>query len=623
MSSDGFDALEAAAGTSPASIDEDAPDRATVDTRRIDAFVGRRVRGGDADVARVGVGLRHEDQRTELPAIVPDGIESGDFDETYPYPWAQWARSDWTKQVNFRGLGRVEDIDTGLGVRVEAGVLLEALGDDVDALRLDATLGRGWWTSPASVHLLNLGETRYLGGAGRDERSRTALRYQYFRRLGERDHLDLHLVADRQRGRSPALDLQLGGEYGLKGYPNAFRRGDTRLLGTAEYRHVFERSPFELVNLGAGAFVEAGKAWRGSDDDTDTLVDVGAGLLFSPSRGSRNEILRLDVTFPLTGGEGVDDFLLFVGTQLRFRTHRRARHGVRRGDDPEPSGDRAGPERAGGARARVRRDAGRRGGAGARELQAGVVRVAREPRPRGAADEHSPEKAAAQSNALDVLASAGVDVFWVDSNSSCKGVCARLPNANLMRDSKAPQDCGVEKIVNAHDNTIRYTDRFLADVIDRLAARGDDASVLYASDHGESLGENGIYLHGLPKAIAPEARRHVPMLAWFSDGFVRDFGDGAPPRGVRQDDRALSHDVLSSTPLGLHGVESTLRDPALGAARPGARRVRRGPGRRERPAGTASAPSAPDGPFAVGSRRRAHHGASGGAPSGACPIRCR
>ncbi len=316
VASDGFDTLEAAAGTSPTSVDEDAADRATVDGRLLDASVGRRVHGGDADVARLGLGLRHERQITELPEIVPEGIESGDFDETYPYIWAQWAKSDWTEQVNFRGLGRVEDIDTGLGVRVEAGVLLQGLGNDVDALRLDAAIGRGWWTSPESVHLVQLDQTFYVGNEA--ERSSAGLRYQYFRWLGERDHLDLQLVADRQRGLSPALDLQLGGEYGLKGYPNAFQRGDTRLLGVAEYRHVFERSPFELVNLGAGAFIESGKAWRGADTDADTLVDVGFGLLFSPTRSSRNEILRLDVTFPLVDGEGVDDFLLFAGTQLRF-----------------------------------------------------------------------------------------------------------------------------------------------------------------------------------------------------------------------------------------------------------------------------------------------------------------
>jgi len=55
-----------------------------------------------------------------------------------------------------------------------------------------------------------------------------------------------------------------------------------------------------------------------ANEQADTLVDVGAGFMFSPSRSTRNEIVRLDITFPLTDGEGVDSFLLYAGTQLKF-----------------------------------------------------------------------------------------------------------------------------------------------------------------------------------------------------------------------------------------------------------------------------------------------------------------
>lgn len=295
---------------------------ATVETLRVDAGAARRVAGGDASIARIGVGGRYERQRTSSTgADAGDlgAIDLGDFDEIYPYVYAQWAHEDWAARTNFHGLGKTEDIDTGLGVRVEAGLLLDALGNDRDALRIDAGITRGWWTSRASLHTLALRQTVYVDG-DEDERLVSGARYQYFRWLTERDHVDVNLVADRQRGRSPALDLQLGGEYGLKGYPNGYQRGDTRLLGTAEYRHVTDFTPFELVNFGWGVFAEAGRAWRGADGvDADALADVGAGLLFSPSRSSRNEIVRLDVSFPLVDGPGVDDYLLFAGTQLSFR----------------------------------------------------------------------------------------------------------------------------------------------------------------------------------------------------------------------------------------------------------------------------------------------------------------
>jgi len=87
--------------------------------------------------------------------------------------------------------------------------------------------------------------------------------------------------------------------------------------------------------------------------------------------------------------------------------------------------------------------------------------------------------------------------------------------------------------------------------------------MFYASDHGESLGENGIYLHGLPRAIAPDAQRQVPMLAWFSDELALKTGELSAHRGVRQDTRKLSHDVISASLLGLYGVNTEVYRPDL------------------------------------------------------------
>ncbi len=83
------------------------------------------------------------------------------------------------------------------------------------------------------------------------------------------------------------------------------------------------------------------------------------------------------------------------------------------------------------------------------------------------------------------------------------------------------QQCSQEEIVNAYDNTILYTDYVLAKVIDFLQNNSNkfDTGMLYVSDHGESLGENNLYLHGSPYAIAPKNQTHIPMLVWLSEGF--------------------------------------------------------------------------------------------------------
>ena len=80
------------------------------------------------------------------------------------------------------------------------------------------------------------------------------------------------------------------------------------------------------------------------------------------------------------------------------------------------------------------------------------------------------------------------------------------------------RDCTREQVVNAYDNAILYTDHVLASVIGTLKRepRRLDSSMIYVSDHGESLGEHGLYLHGIPYAIAPELQTHVPMLVWVS-----------------------------------------------------------------------------------------------------------
>ncbi len=81
-------------------------------------------------------------------------------------------------------------------------------------------------------------------------------------------------------------------------------------------------------------------------------------------------------------------------------------------------------------------------------------------------------------------------------------------------------DCTPEELRNAYDNTIRYADYLLADLIEQLKTIKDaDVAMIYVSDHGQSLGEGGFYLHGAPIAVAPPQQRRIPFLVWMSDSF--------------------------------------------------------------------------------------------------------
>lgn len=86
------------------------------------------------------------------------------------------------------------------------------------------------------------------------------------------------------------------------------------------------------------------------------------------------------------------------------------------------------------------------------------------------------------------------------------------------------QLCQSQDIINAYDNTIVETDHFLGSVIQHLVQYSGkyDTAMIYLSDHGESLGENNIYLHGLPYWIAPEAQKHIPFVIWLAPQTYQD-----------------------------------------------------------------------------------------------------
>ena len=230
---------------------------------------------------------------------------------------------------------------------------------------------------------------------------------------------------------------------------------------------------------------------------------------------------------------------------------------------------------------------------------------------------------------LHVAARTGVAVHWRDNQSDCKGVCDGLPNdstdkldlpalcgqgrcldaalldgfearlnpaagtqllvlhmlgnhgpsyfrrypAEFARFAPACQNddlarCTREEIVNAYDNALLYTDYVLAQLIGQLKSRAAkvDSAVIFVSDHGESLGEKGLFLHGMPYAIAPKEQTQVPMVMWFSSGMQRALGLNT--ECLRR--HALlpaAHDHLFHTTLGLLDIQTSLYEPALDLAR--------------------------------------------------------
>ncbi|MGO3909725.1 phosphoethanolamine transferase EptA [Huaxiibacter chinensis] len=231
-----------------------------------------------------------------------------------------------------------------------------------------------------------------------------------------------------------------------------------------------------------------------------------------------------------------------------------------------------------------------------------------------------------QEGLLDVLAHAGVNLLWRENDGGCKGACDRIPHTDMTQwkldqfckdksciddadlyhldnvldglkqdsvlvvhlmgshgpayyqrypqayrkftptcDTNQIQDCDHQALINTYDNTILYTDSVLSRTIDALKARQStmNTALIYLSDHGESLGENGIYLHGTPYLLAPSQQTHIPFMFWLSPDYVKNYGVDEPCLRDLAAKNAVSQDNLYSTVMGMMNVKSAVYQPLM------------------------------------------------------------
>lgn len=120
--------------------------------------------------------------------------------------------------------------------------------------------------------------------------------------------------------------------------------------------------------------------------------------------------------------------------------------------------------------------------------------------------------------------------------------------------------CTQDELTNAYDNTIIYTDYFLDQTIKKLEQLADrPTAMIYVSDHGESLGEYGLYLHGTPNAIAPAVQLEIPFIVWMSEGFkqLHDIDSSVFTQPE------YSHSNVFHSVMGALGVNASVYDETL------------------------------------------------------------
>ena len=126
--------------------------------------------------------------------------------------------------------------------------------------------------------------------------------------------------------------------------------------------------------------------------------------------------------------------------------------------------------------------------------------------------------------------------------------------------SNAIQGCSTEELKKSYDNSIVYTDHVLAQIIETLKQQKQyQTGFWYLSDHGESTGEHGLYLHGAPYSMAPTQQTHVPMLMWFSDAWKQqNTHQVSCLKG--QTEQARSHDHLFPSLLSLLDIKTQVTE---------------------------------------------------------------
>ena len=245
-------------------------------------------------------------------------------------------------------------------------------------------------------------------------------------------------------------------------------------------------------------------------------------------------------------------------------------------------------------------------------------------------DDFNVSEAKFTENLVNLIQNSGYQVWWRDNDDGCKDVCRQVPTEYMdpkgdrrfcdggscldeallagleeylsrvtddtfivlhTRGSHGPsyyqrypenfkvftptcdtvdlQNCSRETILNTYDNTILYTDHLVASAIEILKKFSNfESGLLYVSDHGESLGENNIYLHGLPYAIAPAEQKEIPMLLWFSKNMLRYDLLDRYCLAQRAATEEFSHDHIFHSLLSLLEIKSQLYDRTLDIFQP-------------------------------------------------------
>ena len=248
-----------------------------------------------------------DDPNIELPE---------DVDKSYPFFEYEHLNVKYVERINFRVMGITEDIKLGSSLRARIGWKDEAYESTQEGhvVELDYSFG-----SFISTHTLGLFDLRLSHESNEtiDDIGRIEMRGQLYNFRGVNHS---YVSGSRlEAAQNPELfeRIEVGGDSGLKGYPVRFQNGDRAFTLSAERRVYFNVYLWQLFKFGFAVFAETGSAWDHGEDPV-WLSDVGAGLRLVSTRQSSSKVLNIDIAFPLSEKDEIDEYQLFVKARTEF-----------------------------------------------------------------------------------------------------------------------------------------------------------------------------------------------------------------------------------------------------------------------------------------------------------------
>ena len=250
---------------------------------------------------------RVDDPDIELPE---------DVDKSYPFFEYQYLKVRYVERVNFRVMGITEDIRLGSSFIANLGWKDEAWGSTEQGHILALNYSFGGFVTTNTLGLFEL----RLSHESNDTIDDTGLVALHGQLYGFRGVNHSWVFSSRlEAAQNPELfeRIEVGGDSGLKGYPVRFQNGDRAFTLSAERRVYFNVYLWQLLKFGFAAFAEAGSAWNDGENPV-WLGDVGAGLRVVSTRQSSSKVLHLDLAFPLTETDEIDEYQLYLKARTEF-----------------------------------------------------------------------------------------------------------------------------------------------------------------------------------------------------------------------------------------------------------------------------------------------------------------